>query len=130
MSLRPTTLALVPTLLLAASSALGQSVTDGSDAALGERAGAVIALVGKGLKAPGEARYSRLRPGRAEGVCGDVDVINRMGDHVGPRPFVADLDAGFAGILPDAAEMRHPSSMAQFQAFQRILALLAANCES
>ncbi len=121
--------------LLAASPAPAQTVPDGSDAALGaETAAAVIGLVGKGLggrgfRNPEEARYGRLRRGKGGAVCGEVDVVNRMGNHVGPRPFVADPDAGFAGLMPDAAEIRHPSSMAQYRDFQRILALLAENCE-
>ncbi|KQO56045.1 MULTISPECIES: hypothetical protein [unclassified Methylobacterium] len=120
----------VSVVLLAAVPATAQTITDGSDATVGaEVAAATTALLGKGLKSPAEARYSRLRPGKAGAVCGEVDVTNRMGVHVGPRPFVADTGSGFAGILPDAAEIRHPSSMAQYQGFQRILALLAANCE-
>ncbi|GJE18546.1 hypothetical protein [Methylobacterium marchantiae] len=116
--------------LLAAGPATAQTVTDGSDAAIGaEMSASVMALVGKGLKSPAEARYGRLRRGKADAICGEVDVTNRMGAHVGPRPFVADPGAGFAGILPDAAEIRHPSSMAQYQSFQRILALLSANCD-
>lgn len=116
--------------LLAAAPATGQTITDGSDAMVGaEAAAATMALLGKGLKSPAEARYSRLRPGKAGAVCGEVDVTNRMGVHVGPRPFVADTGSGFAGILPDAAEIRHPSSMAQYQGFQRVLVLLTANCE-
>ncbi|WP_019904003.1 hypothetical protein [Methylobacterium sp. 77] len=116
--------------VLAALPAMAQTVTDGSDAAIGpEVSVAVTALVGKGLKSPADARYSRLRRGKAGAVCGEVDVTNRMGAHVGPRAFVADPGSGFSGIMPDAAEIRHPSSMAQYQGFQRTLALLAANCD-
>ncbi|WP_036266466.1 hypothetical protein [Methylobacterium sp. 10] len=116
--------------LLAVAPATAQTVIDGSDATLGaEMSASVMALVGRGLKSPAEARYGRLRRGKASAICGDVDVTNRMGAHVGPRPFVADPESGFAGIMPDAAEIRHPSSMAQYQSFQRTLTLLSANCD-
>ena len=93
-----------------------------------ETAQAVVALLGKGLKAPESARYGRLRTGRAGAVCGEVDTTNRMGQHVGPRGFVADLGAGFAAIVPDGAELRNPAGMAHYAAMQRALALFAANC--
>ncbi|MCC0808758.1 hypothetical protein FPV16_21550 [Methylobacterium sp. W2] len=116
--------------LLAAAPATAQTVIDGSDAMIGaEISVSVMTLVGRGVRSPAEARYGRLRRGKADAICGEVDVTNRMGAHVGPRPFVADPEAGFAGIMPDAAEIRHPSSMAQYQGFQRTLALLSANCD-
>lgn len=51
-----------------------------------------------------------------------------MGDHTGPRRFVADPASGFAGLLPEGPELRAPASMADYQAMQRALTLLAANC--
>ncbi|MFD0934433.1 hypothetical protein ACFQ12_04445, partial [Methylobacterium trifolii] len=74
------------------------------------------------------ARVGRLRAGRGGLVCGEVDRPNRMGDYTGPRPFVADLSASFAGIVPDAPELRHPASVAQYRAMQRTLSLHAAHC--
>ncbi|TXM69206.1 hypothetical protein FV218_17445 [Methylobacterium sp. WL69] len=93
-----------------------------------ETAQAAVALLGQSLKAPDAARYGRLRPGRAGAVCGEVDTTNRMGQHVGPRGFVADLGAGFAAIVPDGAELRNPAGPAHYAAMQRALALFAANC--
>ncbi len=115
--------------LLAAPTARAQTVADESAVALGpEATQAVLALLGKGLKSPETARYGRLRPGRAGAVCGEVDTTNRMGQHVGPRGFVADLGAGFAAIVPDGAELRNPASPAHYAAMQRTLALFSANC--
>lgn len=116
-------------LLLAGSGAQAQTIVDDSAAALADRtASIVIGLLGKGLKAPEAARYGRLRMGRAGAVCGEVDTTNRMGQHVGPRGFVADLGAGFAAIVPDGPELRNPASPAHYTAMQRTLALFAANC--
>ncbi len=116
-------------LLMAGSAARAQTIADGSDAALpAGTAPAVMALLGKGLKAPEAARYGRLRPGRAGAICGDVDTTNRMGQHVGPRGFVADLESGFAAIVPDGPELRNPASPAHYAAMQRTLALFSANC--
>ncbi|GEP01272.1 hypothetical protein [Methylobacterium haplocladii] len=115
--------------LLGAAPALAQSVTDGSDSAVGaEDAKAVFALIGKGMKDPASALYAQLRQGRSGALCGAVDATNRMGAHTGPRPFVADLSMGFGGILPDAPELRNPSSTARYQAMQRVLDLHRANC--
>ncbi len=115
--------------LLVAAPAVAQSVTDGSEAALGaDDAKAVFALIGKGMKDPASALYTQLRRGRAGALCGEVDATNRMGTHTGPRPFVADTAAGFGGILPDAPELRNPASLAQYQAMQRTLDLYRANC--
>ncbi|KQP32596.1 hypothetical protein ASF27_17640 [Methylobacterium sp. Leaf102] len=93
-----------------------------------EIAQAAVTLLGRGLKAPETARFDRLRMGRAGAVCGQVDTTNRMGQHVGPRGFVADLEAGFAALVPDGAELRNPASPAHYAAMQRALALFAANC--
>ncbi|NEU11372.1 hypothetical protein G3T14_04430 [Methylobacterium sp. BTF04] len=114
--------------ILGAGPVRAQTVVDGSDTTLGPEAHSVIALVGKGLKVPETARYGRLRTGRAGAICGEVDTTNRMGQHVGPRSFVADVGAGFAGIVPDGAELRNPASMGHYGVMQRILALFAANC--
>jgi hypothetical protein len=115
--------------LLVGSGAHAQTVVDDSAAALpAGTAPAVIALLGKGLKAPEAARYGRLRMGRAGAVCGEVDTTNRMGQHVGPRGFVADLGAGFAALVPDGPELRNPASPAHYAAMQRTLALFSANC--
>ena len=115
--------------LLASSGVEAQTVADESAAALPEgTAPAVMALLGKTLKAPETARYGRLRMGRAGAVCGEVDTTNRMGQHVGPRGFVADLGAGFAAIVPDGPELRSPASPAHYTAMQRTLALFSANC--
>ncbi len=77
-------------LLLAVSGVPAQTVTDGSDAALGpETSAAVLALVARVLRSP-DARVTDLRPGRAGALCGAVDLRNRMGTYTGPRPFVAD----------------------------------------
>jgi hypothetical protein len=122
---------MVMVLLLFTAAADAQSVTDGSDAGLGDDAAkAVFALIGQGMQAPSSALYSRLRRGRAGALCGEVDATNRMEVHTGPRPFVADLSARFGGILPDAPELRHPSSMAQYQAMQRTLDLFRSNCSA
>lgn len=118
---------------LAAALALGgpsgaQSVTDGSDGAIGaERARAVLALATRQLRSP-DARITALRAGRGETLCGAVDVKNRMGTYVGPRGFVADLAEGFFGLLPEGPELRNPASMADFQAMERAKALFAAHC--
>lgn len=93
-----------------------------------EVASRVTELVGRGLKAPETARYSRLRMGRGGIVCGAVETPNRMGQYTGPRAFVADPDAGFAGIVPDAPELRHPASPADYAAMQRTLTLFSAHC--
>jgi hypothetical protein len=90
--------------------------------------GRVIALLGRSLRTPATARYSRLRAGRAGAFCGEVETTNRMGQPVGPRYFVADLDAGIAGILPDGPELRNPGTPEDYTAMQRILTLYAANC--
>ena len=116
------------TLLLAMSPARAE-VTDGSDREIGpDITGRVIALLGQGLKHPAAARYSGLRAGRAGAVCGAVDTLNRMGNPVGPRRFVADLAAGIAGIVPDGPELRNPATPQDYAAMQRNLALYAANC--
>lgn len=94
-----------------------------------EVASRVTELVGRGLKAPETARYSRLRMGRGGIVCGAVETTNRMGQYTGPRAFVADPDAGFAGVVPDAPELRHPGSPAEYAAMQRTRALFSAHCE-
>jgi hypothetical protein len=121
--------ALVAAALLAGTVAQAQTVVDDSAAALpAGTAPAVIGLLGRGLKAPETARYGRLRMGRAGAVCGEVDTTNRMGQHVGPRGFVADLGAGFAAIVPDGAELRNPTGTAHYAAMQRTLALFSANC--
>lgn len=121
--------ALLMAALAAAAPAAGQSVTDGSESAVGaENAAAVFALIGKGMKDPASALYARLRRGRAGAFCGEVDATNRMGTHTGPRPFVAEPAGGFGGIVPDAPELRNPASMAQYQAMQRTLDLYRANC--
>ncbi|MCJ2036110.1 hypothetical protein [Methylobacterium sp. J-068] len=115
--------------LLLAVSPVRAQVVDGSDQAIGaDRAAGVIALTGRGLRTPGTARYGRLRAGRAGAVCGEVETTNRMGDPVGPRHFVADVEAGIAGILPDGPELRNPATPQDYAAMQRILALYAANC--
>ncbi|WP_233384519.1 hypothetical protein [Methylobacterium sp. C25] len=127
--IRFTVMAMIMALLLPLDRAFAQTVIDGSESVLGaEDAKAVFALVGKGMKDPSSALYSRLHRGRAGALCGEVDATNRMGTHTGPRPFVADTAAGFGGVLPDAPELRHPSSMAQYQAMQRTLDLYRANC--
>ncbi|GLS46326.1 hypothetical protein GCM10007884_43190 [Methylobacterium brachythecii] len=126
---RFTTMAIIAACLLSWDHAYAQTVTDGSDSVLGlDESKATIALVGQGMKAPSSALYSRLRHGRAGAACGEVDATNRMGTHTGPRSFVADTKAAFGGILPDAPELRHPSSMAQYQAMQRTIELYRTNC--
>ncbi len=115
-------------LLLTISGVPAQTVTDGSDAALGpERTGAVLALVGRVLRSP-DAQVTGLRVGRAGALCGAVDVRNRMGSYTGPRGFVADLGSAFLARLPEGPELRNPASPADFQAMQRAQALFAANC--
>lgn len=127
--MRAATTAIITLILLFVRPLAAQTVTDGSAAAIDTGAAkAVFALVGKGMKDPSTARYSRLRPGRSGAVCGEVDATNRMGTHTGPRAFVADPTSDVGGILPDAPELRHPSSMAQYQAMQRTLDLFKANC--
>jgi hypothetical protein len=127
--IRFTKMAIVGAVLLIPDHAYAQSIIDGSDSVLGaEETKAVTAVIGKGMKDPSAALYSQLRRGRAGALCGEVDATNRMGTHTGPRAFVADTKAGFGGILPDAPELRHPSSMAQYQAMQSTLDLYRANC--
>jgi hypothetical protein len=121
--------ALLTAAFLAGSGAHAQTIVDDSAAALpAGTAPAVIELLGRGLKAPEAARYGRLRRGRAGAVCGEVDTTNRMGQHVGPRGFVADPGAGFAAIVPDGPELRNPAGPADYAAMQRTLALFSANC--
>ena len=115
-------------LLLAAIPA-GARAPDGAEPGLdADTAARVTALLGRTLRMPETARYGRLRAGRAGAFCGEVETINRMGQPVGPRRFVADLDAGIAGILPDGPELRNPGSPQDYAAMQRILTLYAANC--
>ncbi|WP_232629730.1 hypothetical protein [Methylobacterium sp. Leaf118] len=122
-------IALAACLALAGSAgARAQTVTDGSDAAVGAAAAkAVLVLLGSRIRDP-EARVANLRVGRAGALCGTVDVRNRMGDHAGPRRFVADPAEGFFGRLPEGPELRSPGSPADFQAMQRARALFEANC--
>lgn len=125
---RVTVLAAFLGAILGAPAARAQTVTDGSDAALGpERTGAVLALVARVLRGP-DARVTGLRDGRAGAVCGAVDLRNRMGTYTGPRAFVADPGGGFLGRLPEGPELRNPASPADFQAMQRARTLFAANC--
>ncbi len=113
---------------LGAPAARAQTVTDGSDAALGpETSAAVLALVARVLRSP-DARVTDLRPGRAGALCGAVDLRNRMGTYTGPRPFVADPGSDFLGRLPEGPELRNPGSPAAYQALQRARSLFAANC--
>lgn len=115
--------------LLAAGTAGAQDRLDGAAPVLpAEVARRATDLVGRGLKAPDAARYGRLRMGRGGIVCGTVETPNRMGQYTGPRAFVADPDAGFAGLVPDAPELRHPASPADYAAMQRTLTLFSAHC--
>lgn len=75
-----------------------------------------------------DARVSGLRAGRGGGLCGSVDVRNRMGTYTGPRPFVFDPATGIAGRLPEGPELRHPASMAEYQALDQVRALFVAHC--
>ncbi len=124
-----TALALSALLLICGlTGALAQSVADGSDAALGtDRTQALLALVARQPLST-DARVTGLRIGRGGAVCGAVEVKNRMGVYTGPRPFVADLTAGFAGKLPEGPELRSPGSMAAFRDMERTQSLYAANC--
>lgn len=116
-------------LLAAAPASRAQSVTDGSEAALGaETAGAVLALIGRALPRGEAGRVSGLRRGRAGALCGAIDRPNRMGTYTGDRGFVADLAAGFAGLLPEGPELRNPASPDQYRAMERALSLYRANC--
>jgi len=114
------------TLLLMAIPARAQVADDPGIGA--DTTGRVIALLGRSLRTPATARYGQLRAGRAGAFCGEVETTNRMGQPVGPRHFVADLDAGIAGILPDGPELRNPGTPEDYAAMQRILTLYAANC--
>lgn len=106
-----------------------QTVVDDSRHALGaETADAAIGLLGKVLKDRNSARFGHLRKGRAGAICGDVDQQNRTGRYTGPRGFVADLAGGFAGIAPDAPELRYAASPDEYRSMQRTLSLYAANC--
>jgi hypothetical protein len=127
MRLRTTILASL-LLLSGAGMAGAQTVVDSSAAGIGaEAARAALSLIGKQIRDP-EARVADLRIGRAGAVCGTVDARNRMGAYTGPRPFVADLSAGFIGRLPEGPELRSPDSMAAFRAMERAKALFEANC--
>ncbi|MGC5778672.1 hypothetical protein [Methylobacterium sp. NFXW15] len=75
-----------------------------------------------------DARVSGLRTGRGGVLCGSVDVRNRMGTYTGPRPFVFDPATGVAGRLPEGPELRHPSSMAEYQALDQARAHFVAHC--
>ena len=136
MNLRPTRsgTAFLATLLILTGASLqpsaeAQTVIDDSRDNLGAAStDAAIALLGKTIKDPSAARYSLLHKGKAGAICGEIDQQNRMGRYTGPRGFVADLDGKFAGIFPDAPELRYAGSVSEYQAMQRTLALFAANC--
>jgi len=128
-----TILGRVATALCALGAMLGaawaQTITDGSDRVVGGQSAAeAVALIGRGLKDRESARVTGLRPGRAGAVCGQLDRRNRMGDYTGPRGFVADPAAGFAGLSPESPELRAPASAADYQAAQRARTLYRANC--
>lgn len=126
--MRKTSLA-VALILALSGPATAQTVTDGSDAALAPQiARTVLALVRDGIRDGASAHLSALRLGKAGAVCGEIDRQNRMGAYTGARRFVADTNAGFAGVLPDAPELRAPGSMAAYRDMQRTLDLLKANC--
>ncbi|TXN55096.1 hypothetical protein [Methylobacterium sp. WL2] len=116
--------------LLAAAATGGpaQGLPDRPGAAIGpDDAQAVLALIERDLRST-DARLAGLRRGRAGGICGTVEVRNRMGTYTGPRPFVADLGAGFAGRLPEGAELRNPGSAADFTRLERARAMFVENC--
>lgn len=119
-------------LAAAATGGRAQGLPDRPGAAIGpDDAQAVRALIerdlGRDLRSA-DARLAGLRQGRAGGICGTVEVRNRMGTYTGPRPFVADLGAGFAGRLPEGAELRNPGSAADFTRLERARAMFVENC--
>ena len=127
-SRRPPRPALAGALLLSTlAGASAQGARDESDAVGPEDARAVAALVARQLRSE-DARVTDLRMGRAGALCGRVEARNRMGAYTGPRGFVADLAEGFVGRLPEAPEMRHPASAADYRAMERARALFAENC--
>ncbi|MCJ2118109.1 hypothetical protein MKK65_16295 [Methylobacterium sp. J-001] len=124
-----TALALGLTLLgQTVSGGRAQSVTDLSALAIGpDDTQAVLALIGRHLHST-DAQVAGLRRGRTGGICGTVEVRNRMGTYTGPRPFVAKVDADFAGRLPEGAELRNPGSMAEYSRLERARAMFVENC--
>ncbi|MGU3341011.1 hypothetical protein ACLBXJ_23620 [Methylobacterium mesophilicum] len=119
-------------LAAAATGGRAQGLPDRPGAAISpDDAQAVRALIerdlGRDLRSA-DARLAGLRLGRAGGICGTVEVRNRMGTYTGPRPFVADLGAGFAGRLPEGAELRNPGSAADFTRLERARAMFVENC--
>ena len=115
-------------LVAAFEGAQAQSVTDGTEAAIGPDATrAVLALIARQLRSP-DAKVSGLHEGRAGAVCGAVDVRNRMGAYTGPRGFVSKPEEGFFGRMPEGPELRSPASMEDFRAMERAKALFHDNC--
>ena len=108
--------------------ARGQTVEDGSAAALGpEDTRTVLDLVGRHLKRP-EAKITVLRRGGDTVICGSVNVKNRDGLYIGERGFVADLASGYVGRVPEGPELLGSSRAEGYAAMDRARQLYFERC--
>ena len=101
-------LVVMPALLLCDVAAFGQTVEDGSNAAIGPAdTTTVLDLIRLEPDSP-DAKVSNLRRGGPDHVCGSVNVKNRDGLYTGERGFVVDLRARHFGRVPDGPELLNP----------------------
>ncbi|QGY00617.1 hypothetical protein MMSR116_00870 [Methylobacterium mesophilicum SR1.6/6] len=107
-SKRPVVAAVLAVLSAMQGPVLGQTVEDGSDAALGPAdTGTVLPLIGRNLNSP-DAKVSVLRRRDGLYVCGSVNVKNRDGLYTGERGFLVDLRTREFGRVPDGPELLNP----------------------
>lgn len=103
-----TALALIAALAIAHGPALGQTVEDGSDIAIGAPdARIVLDMIRRDLDSP-DAKVTMLRRSGRAHICGSVNVKNRDGLYTGARGFVVDLTTRQFGRVPDGPELLDP----------------------
>lgn len=101
-------LLLIALLAIVNGPALGQTVEDGSDVALGAAdTRTVLDLIRRELDSP-DAKVTVLRRSGRSHICGSVNVKNRDGLYTGERGFLVDLATRQFGRVPDGPELLNP----------------------